>query len=1454
MKKRILSALLALVMVLALLPATTVTAFAAVEYGTISSDLPSATVKTYEANGTTPKTYYYQVNPNGSITTVTVQRFAGGNDGTNRVYGHWYWLNNRDSQNPVYHEVTSGYITGDNGSGQWYPDINAFTTTSTGTFEGTAGTMITKLRSSTLTLLGAVNLDMSSGSWSDTSLRVDIEGTGTLTLAQNASSVTVTSKFQSTQTGTVAAITRDHSAYSTKASGNAALRLDATNVNVGAIDLTGRANTVALHNCAAAGISMAGSYYSSATAANPTWAGQNLTLDNGTTVAGAIVVNGDSNNVKIADTTAVTQTLTVTGNGPIAVSGRTTLGDIAVTARGATGAYPTVSVSGGTVGAITQGTVTGNKNSITVNVSNTNTQTGAITVDKGTVNLTNGNVNGDVTVKAGALNANSSSDNVHVSGKLILGDKDKTTLNLAATNSTYGGITVANGSNLTINGWNGNRLVEGKGSNYGVLDLTGYTGRGITGGSFANTQVFETVAKMKWLNANVQFYVKNATTGTTDLYDANELARAISDITTDTAKVAGNIIVVGQMADRNIKLYNGQNLLAKIGYNATTGLIMPESINGMQIAQWYAPGNNNIILPSGVVQGVPYDAGNDLTLNASGVTAEAKKLTNVSLNATTTVENQNIRVALNGNNIALSGAVMAGAGNIATIYVDLTTDAVDEQGNVIKLQKVAIDYYPATKQVKFNMIQPSLPAAGGIIQDQGATLALNNGTGEKYTVSANLAVSAETLQLYMGNNSKSPIVVTTGGKLSSWTALERQALIDQIQKNGTFTIGSNRAVLEAINAAQATITSDNSVSSWITNAKNTIWRQGYKSPDTTLNTAPSGFAVKDGVNLTPNTGAFDSSATQGGKIAELFSTAYVVPYLVVNITDYDRNGALTATLTPYYRVDVSGATYDPDFYYTVQAGRAMSALTGTMCPNGVEVDLGLPATFNTLKMHQDGKYVYTGAGGVWTITHAGTNGLGSIVINNIDGTISLDGTAANSIANRVPTIAQLRCTYDNLQAAIDDTVRGVTVQNVGAGFDTYDTVKIGGAYTGECNINMTGIARKVKVVAEGQQKVTTNGKNVDVQDAGGFTYMIQLKQDAVAAGSVAIAVNGADNGTAVASTAVAKAGQTVTITATPKAGYSTLGMTAVGNGNVTVPVTGSGNSWSFKVPENVTSITVTPRFGIGGQATVSVNNNTNGSAIVAGNANTVAQGSTVTVYTTPKAGYRATGVSVRFSNGTTVNATNTGTNTWSFSVPANVTTVSITPSFSVDTGLPFLDVAATEYYLPYVKFVYNHGMMKGDGNDYTFNGNGRITRGQIVTILYRLQGSPVVALNTSFKDVPANEYYAYPVAWAAASGVVNGRNTTTFDPNAAITRQELAAILYRYNNFRGLSSGNLSNLSQFTDRGYVDNYALTPMQWAVGNGIITGTNPNTLSPDGTATRYQAATMLTRYCQTFLKMV
>ncbi|MBD5098677.1 MAG: S-layer homology domain-containing protein [Clostridiales bacterium] len=1466
MKKRLLSAVLALAMVLTLIPATMVPAFAAVEYGAISSDLPGDTIKSQTTvNGVTTTHYYYEpiTNAQGQTTgynTVTVQRFAGGNDGTNRIYGHWYWLNNRDSQNPVYHEVTSGIIVGNNGSGQWYPDQTAFFTSNTNT---STGVTTKALRSTTFTMLGSTNVNMAgfttTNYWTSTSLNVDMDGTGTLTVPENLTSLTVTSKFQSTQTGTVAGLDSiNRSAYATAPNPTSGVTLNATNVNIASIGLTGRANNVTLNNCAIAGtITMNGNYRNTQTATADTWAGQTLTTSNNTTIGGAITINGDSNNVRIADTKAGTNTLSVTGAGTVSISGATTLGNITATARGLNGAFPTVNVSGGTVGTITQPLVAGNKNSITITVSNTNTQTGAISVERGTVNLTNGNVNGGVTVKAGALNA--TQDNVHVSGTLTLGDTDTTTLNLSATNSTYGGITVANGkgSNLRITGWNAKRLVEGSGSNYGTVNLNDYTGNGITGGSFNSAQTFENATKMKWLGQNVQFYVKNAKTSTTDLYNANETARAISDITTDNAKTAGNIIVVGQTAANNIVLKNGQNTLAQIGYSASTGLIMPESINGMKIAQWYSPNNHNIILTSGVVQGIPLPAtGTTLELNASGVTAEAKKITNATISAAAPVTNQNVRVALNGNNIALSGAVESGVGNISTIYVDLLTDAIDENGAPIKLEKVAIDYYPNTKQVKFNMIQPSVNDAGGIISSDGAVLTLNNGTGEKYTVSANLAISAPTLGLYMGAANKSPIVVTTGGKLSSWTGIERQALIDLIQKDGTFTIGNNRAVLEAINAAQATITSDNSVQSWITNAKNNVWRSGYKSADTTKNTALNGFAVSNGKSLTPNTGTFDTTTPEGAEIASLFAKAYIVPYLVVNITDYDRNGTMTATLTPYYRVDVSGATYDPDFYYTVQAGRPMSALTGTMCPDGVVVDLGLPSSFDTQKMHQDGKYVYTGVGGAWTITHAGANGsLGSIVINGLIGPISMDGSATDAIASRTPTIAQLACTYDSLQAAIDDTVRGTIIQTDAAvngilvAGETMDTIVIDGSYTGSCAITMTGIARKVKINAKGQQDVTATGTNVAVdklstQVAAGYVYAVELKRDAVVAGTVALAAQATNEGTVSLPATTAKVGQTVTVTVLPVAGQTPRGVTVKTNNGTVVPATPTGNlnEYSFVVPQNTTSITVTPNFAAATTADFVVNsNNYQGTAVV--NTGTTdgkaQQGSTVTVTTVPNSSsYRTVGLTARGNNGATAAVTRTGTNTFNVTVPAGATTVTVTPNFDANTGTPFADVLSTYWASSYITWAYQNKYIEGTGS-YTYSPANYMTRGEVVAMLYKAAGSPSVAgLSNPFTDVTPTSHWAYNAfIWAYHQGLISGG---TINPFGYATRAEIVQILYKR-----AGSPSVYGTSGFADVASNASYSRA-VTWARQKGLTNGYSGNTYFRPGYAvSRAEMAAFLQR---------
>lgn len=1464
MKKRILSALLALVMVLALLPAT---AFA-VEYGTPSPKTPQAAGQYNAGTAENPNMKdFYNVSGNNNI-TQTVSLCTGSAEATDgRVYGHWYWLDNKSDKNTyTYYEVTSGIVTGTGTSGQWYASIDDYKRVANN------GKITVK---GAFTVLGddAINLT----GFADTSLSINfVNNVSELTIPATLTNLTISAKYQGTDAsgvfgqGHVGAINIDRSTY-VQGGTNTGLTVNANNINITSINLSGRQNTLNLTDCTVGDIDMDGQTQASS---SPTLSYNAQTVSATRSKIDSIdITNGNGGGVTLQDSSVGTGTGAInftSDSGNIRVNGQSSAGTITVTPRTKTGSYATVQITGGSVAGVTQGMVAGNDKAISITVSGTNTKFGAIDAEvNGTVNITDADGT-SVTVDKGTLTIGGSG--VNITGAVTLATDGATRLTMSASNSTFGSIVGNN--NLAIQSWNGKRQLDG-GNNYGTLTLGSYDEGKVTGGTFANTMssALGNKANLLWFDTkNLQFFTTDTQC---NLYTKTELVRAISDLTTDKAAVDGAITVLGQggAGKQNFVLKNAATTWAKIGYTATTPLILPETVNSYHITTWLAPSNHNVSIPAGVETNVPYITGSDLTLNASGTSTAVGKITKATTASSNTpggiVQNQNVTVTLSGNTIHLSGAVTPEAGGIATVYVNLETDVVGTDGSAIVLQNVIIDYNVDSKKVSFNTIQPESVGEAGV-QVLDGQLVLNYGTGERYSVTANLSVSATRLGIATEDDigAGKNIVVTFGGKLSSATPGQKEAWTALFTgTNAKFTYGNNPAMQQAINAAQATITNNNSVSSWITNAQNTIWRQGFKSPNATLNTN-YGYVA----DMAPNTGNFNSNTVSGGAIAAAFDKAYIVPYLVVNVTDLDETGGtLTATLSPYYRVDVSDdADYDPDMAYTVQQGRALN-LTGYVVGtdrNQINVTFPLNSDFVGRYMHQDGKYVYQdwSKTKTWTITHAAANGtLGTIVINNNPGLVSIKGDAANAIENRVPTLGNLACSYDTVQAAIDDTVRGTYVQNTGSADitsdQTFDTVMIDGQYTGSCAVTMSGIARKVRLVAMGNQDVTATGANVAVervstQVPGGYNYMLELKQDNVAAGTVAIAVNGTAAGTATVSATSAKAGQTITVTVLPNAGQSAKGVIVKTNTGSTINATATGvvNQYSFTVPTGVTSITVTPNFGVAGQATVSVNNNTNGTATVAGNASTVAQGSTVTVYTSPRAGYRATSVSVRFSNGSTVNATSAGTNTWTFTVPANATTVTVTPNFSVDTGLPFLDVAPTEYYLPYVRFVYNNGMMKGDGNDYTFNGNGNITRAQIVLILYRLSGSPTVSTITSFTDVPTNEWYSSAVAWAASNKIVEGRSTTKFDPGTAITRQELAAILYRYNNFRGLSGANLSNLSQFTDRGYVSNYALTPMQWAVGNGIITGTTTNTLSPNGTATRYQAATMLTRYCQTFLKMV
>jgi len=175
----------------------------------------------------------------------------------------------------------------------------------------------------------------------------------------------------------------------------------------------------------------------------------------------------------------------------------------------------------------------------------------------------------------------------------------------------------------------------------------------------------------------------------------------------------------------------------------------------------------------------------------------------------------------------------------------------------------------------------------------------------------------------------------------------------------------------------------------------------------------------------------------------------------------------------------------------------------------------------------------------------------------------------------------------------------------------------------------------------------------------------------------------------------------------------------------------------------------------------------------------------------------------------------------------------------------FPDVADNAWYAPNVQYVYDNGLMNGmDGG---FNPEGTLTRAMLVTVLHRIEGEPI-APDTSFTDVAGNAWFYGAVAWAHNIGIVNGRTDTTFEPNAPITRQEVATILLRYTQSYGYEGvSGKGDLSGFSDLDKVAGWALDAMDWAVANGLINGSDGKLL-PEGNATRAQIAAILNRFCE------
>ena len=183
--------------------------------------------------------------------------------------------------------------------------------------------------------------------------------------------------------------------------------------------------------------------------------------------------------------------------------------------------------------------------------------------------------------------------------------------------------------------------------------------------------------------------------------------------------------------------------------------------------------------------------------------------------------------------------------------------------------------------------------------------------------------------------------------------------------------------------------------------------------------------------------------------------------------------------------------------------------------------------------------------------------------------------------------------------------------------------------------------------------------------------------------------------------------------------------------------------------------------------------------------------------------------------------------------------------------LPFTDVAQGAWYYDAVAYAYENGLMAGMGND-LFVPNGTTTRAQLVTILHRLEGAPALGdnLDDPFSDVAADSWYGQAVYWARENGIVKGVSDTAFGPDQALTREQMAAMLHRYAQYKQADLSASADLSGYTDAGQIANYAQAAMAWTNGTGLITGTSATTLSPKGTATRAQVATILLRMSDLF----
>ena len=609
--------------------------------------------------------------------------------------------------------------------------------------------------------------------------------------------------------------------------------------------------------------------------------------------------------------------------------------------------------------------------------------------------------------------------------------------------------------------------------------------------------------------------------------------------------------------------------------------------------------------------------------------------------------------------------------------------------------------------------------------------------------------------------------------------------------------------------------------------------------------------IRDSAELTGTAEykAPDSSGTTGDGIAEADGSA-----LRVSAEKYGNAGQYTQYInSPDLTVTVTGGTFTSTYgnaiaVYNTEAEANTSSLKvtgGTLTPaagraavayisektpttatnsNVTSGEMTTTKTKTTVTVSQDAAKA--------AVTTAGTTSF----YNTIDEAIKAASDTAQTAANGEIEVAVFgNGSISAANLALEDNIKLTVAANV------------------ELTIPVTSAESGLVVAAFTDTKGNTVYQLVSAISPGDI-YVAQItSSDGTTAyySDLPAAVKSVQNGQTIVLTKKVDAGtitvsRPVTFTIDPGNTGSTYTIQA-GTGYVLYQ---TGNTYTISVyTPPVTPDNDTPSYSGGSSSEPSYSNTIEASdgGTVKVSPRTPEAGDTVTITPDPDAGYEVDEVIVTDRNGDAVRVTANRNGTYTFEQPRGRVTIEVT-FVRTDSGLPFIDVAANAWYYDAVAYAYENGLMSGTASN-LFSPNATTTRGMIVTMLYRLEGEPRVTTGSAFDDVADGMYYADAVIWANANGIVTGYDEATFGPNDAITREQMAAILYRYAQYKGYDTtqGGMA-IREYADYEEISEYALTAMDWAVNAGLVTGTTSSTLTPDGSAVRAQVATIFMRFME------